>query len=255
MKSKLTFVPSLLVIILSLQACKNTKKQPETTAAAVAEEIKSETIVLVHSAWLGAWQWGTVAEELAAKGHTVIAPDLPGHGSDKTAPGDITMENYVKTITDILDAQTEPVVLVGHSFNGITISRAAELCPEKVKKLVYLTAFLLPNGGSFFGAVQGVEGSKAVENFYLSEDKTYALVKAEEIQTHFFSPCFHFSLSLYEIFWCRLIFLHHLLSHFCRLFFKGVETNGFSPLIDFCERIIRLGLQNTVYVPIKLSSV
>ena len=52
MKSKLTFVPSLLVIILSLQACKNTKKQPETTAVAV--EIKSETIVLVHSAWLGA---------------------------------------------------------------------------------------------------------------------------------------------------------------------------------------------------------
>jgi len=185
MKSKLTFVPSLLVIILSLQACKNTKKQPETTAAAVAEEIKSETIVLVHSAWLGAWQWGTVAEQLAAKGHTVIAPDLPGHGSDKTAPGDITMENYVKTITDILDAQTEPVVLVGHSFNGITISRAAELRPEKVKKLVYLTAFLLPNGGSFFGAVQGVEGSKAVENFYLSEDKTYALVKAEEIQNAF----------------------------------------------------------------------
>jgi pimeloyl-ACP methyl ester carboxylesterase len=77
------------------------------------------------------------------------------------------------------------VILVGHSFNGITISRAAELKPEKVKKLVYLTAFLLPNGGSFFGAVQGVEGSKAVENFYLSEDKTYALVKDEEIQNAF----------------------------------------------------------------------
>ena len=44
---------------------------------------------------------------------------------------------------------------------------------------------MLPNGGSFFDAVQGVEGSTAVENFYLSDDKTYALVKEEEIQNAF----------------------------------------------------------------------
>jgi len=44
---------------------------------------------------------------------------------------------------------------VGHSFNGITISRVAELHPEKIEKLVYLTAFLLPEGGSFFLWSQG----------------------------------------------------------------------------------------------------
>ena len=119
---------------------------------------------------------------LKEKGHTVITPDLPGHGSDKTSPGAITMENYVKTITDILDKQEDSVILVEHSFNGITISRVAELRPEKIKSLVYLTAFLLPNGGSFFKAVEGVKGSKAVDNFYLSEDKTYALVKEDEIK-------------------------------------------------------------------------
>ena len=134
---------------------------------------KSNTYVLVHSAWLGGWQWENVAKLLREKGHLVIAPDLPGHGQDKTAPGDITMADYVKTIVDILDLQQEPVILVWHSFNGITISQVAELRPKKVKKLVYLTAFLLPNGGSFFDAVQGVEGSTAVENFYLSDDKTY----------------------------------------------------------------------------------
>lgn len=146
---------------------------------------QKETFVLVHSAWLGGWQWENVAKILKEKGHTVLTPDLPGHGSDKTPPADITMDDYVKTLTDILDQQDEPVILLGHSFNGITVSRAAELRPGKVKKMVYLTAFLLPNGGSFFGAVQGVEGSKAVENFYLSEDKTYALVKEEEIQNAF----------------------------------------------------------------------
>ena len=144
-----------------------------------------ETFLLIHSAWLGSWQWEEVKNILEASGHVVITPDLPGHGADKTEPKDISMNDYVTVITDILKQQNNPVVLVGHSFNGITVSRAAELQPDKVKSIVYLTAFLLPNGGSFFNAVQGVEGSKAVENFYLSEDKTYALVKEEEIQNAF----------------------------------------------------------------------
>jgi pimeloyl-ACP methyl ester carboxylesterase len=95
------------------------------------------------------------------------------------------MDDYVAVLTDILDQQSEPVVLVGHSFNGITISRVAELRPEKISSLVYLTAFLVPNGVSFFDAVQGVQGSKAVENFYLSEDQTKAFVKEEAIHEAF----------------------------------------------------------------------
>ena len=144
-----------------------------------------ETYVLVHSAWLGGWQWENVAKTLKDNGHTVLTPDLPGHGNDKTPPGEITMKDYVRTLSNILEKQDKPVILVGHSFNGITVSRVAELHPDKVKKLVYVAAFLLPNGGSFFKAVQGVEGSKAVENFYLSDDKTYALVKEDEIQNAF----------------------------------------------------------------------
>lgn len=144
-----------------------------------------ETYLLVHSAWLGGWQWQGVTLALTEAGHQVIAPDLPGHGSDKTPPAEITMDSYVNTLTDILDQQDMPVILVGHSFNGITVSRAAELRPNKVKGIVYLSAFLLPEGGSFIKAVQGVQGSAAVDNFYLSEDKSYALVKEEEIQTAF----------------------------------------------------------------------
>ena len=183
-KKKMIQKPLSLSAILLLSVfnigCLNSSK-PEK------EEVKhdKQTYVLVHSAWLGAWQWENVTKELKANGHTVITPDLPGHGDDKTSPASITMENYVKTLTDILDKQNEPVILVGHSFNGITVSRVAELRPKKIKSLVYLTAFLLPNGGSFFGAVNGVEGSTAVDNFRLSEDKTYAFVKEDEVQNAF----------------------------------------------------------------------
>ena len=183
---KLKQLMSLSTLALILFSCStSTNKNEQATESMKVKEIKKETFVLIHSAWLGAWQWEAVKNILESKGHTVITPDLAGHGNDKTIPAEITMDNYVNTVTSILDEQDEAVILLGHSFNGITVSRAAELRPEKVKKLVFLTAFLLPNGGSFLGAVQGVEGSKAVENFYLSEDKTYALVKEEEIQNAF----------------------------------------------------------------------
>lgn len=193
MKTPLILLSAFFTLLMISQCKSDPKKEmveeemkmEEMTEETMQEPTKSATFVLVHSAWLGAWQWGHVTPILEKAGAKVIAPDLPGHGTDKTAPKDITMDNYVNILLAILDQQTEPVILVGHSFNGITVSRVAELRPDKVKKLVFLTAFLLPNGGSFFKAVEGVEGSKAVENFYLSEDKTYALVKEEEIQNAF----------------------------------------------------------------------
>jgi len=194
MKTHFVLLNAILPLLL-LVNCKSNPKKEEIMEKAPKEEVthmktmatpqKSNTFILVHSAWLGAWQWASVTPALENMGATVIAPDLPGHGTDKTAPQDITMESYVNSLVTLLDQQKEPVILVGHSFNGITISRVAELRPDKIAKLVYVTAFLLPKGGSFFKAVEGVKDSKAVENFYLSEDKTYALVKEDEIQNAF----------------------------------------------------------------------
>lgn len=180
-------VTTLLAVLLVVGCtCTNPKKnQKENTTTSNIKAEKHQTYMLVHSAWLGGWQWEGVSKILREKGHTVLAPDLPGHGADKTAPSEITMDHYVNKLLKIIDKQDAPIILVGHSFNGITISRVAELRPEKVSKLVYITAFLLGNGGSFFNAVQGVQGSKAVENFYLSDDETYALVKEEELQNAF----------------------------------------------------------------------
>jgi pimeloyl-ACP methyl ester carboxylesterase len=191
MKSPIVLLSSVLTLLLFIYCKSNTQKgevikevplHMETNMKTMDTPQKKSTFVLVHSAWLGAWQWGHVTPELEKTGATVIAPDLPGHGADKIAPKDISMQNYVDSLVALLDQQKESVILVGHSFNGITISRVAELCPDKVAKLVYISAFLLPNGGSFFKAV---EGSKAMENFYPSEDKTYALVNEEEIQNAF----------------------------------------------------------------------
>lgn len=106
------------------------------------------TFVLVHGGWHGAWCWSKVLPLLREAGHTAVAPDLPGHGADTMPLSDRPYEHYVPRVCDVLDAQREPVVLVGHSSGGMVITEVAAQRPEKVAALVYLSAFLLPHGVS-----------------------------------------------------------------------------------------------------------
>jgi pimeloyl-ACP methyl ester carboxylesterase len=106
------------------------------------------TYLLIHGAWHGRWCWRKIVPLLEAKDHRVLAPDLPGHGDDKTPTSSVTLESYAGRICEIARAQAEPVILVGHSMGGIAITQAAENCPERIGALVYLTAFLPQNGES-----------------------------------------------------------------------------------------------------------
>ena len=102
--------------------------------------------MLIHGACHGGWCWEKVVRLLREKGNEVIAPDLPGHGSDKTPVQEVTLANCVNKVCSILDAQSKPVILVGHSMGGIVISQVAEERPEKSRLLVYLSAALVPSG-------------------------------------------------------------------------------------------------------------
>ena len=84
------------------------------------------TFVLVHGAFHGAWCWYKVIAGLEAAGHRAIAPDLPGHGLDRTPMETCTLDRYVSTVVAAIEAAEEPVVLVGHSLGGVTVSQGAE---------------------------------------------------------------------------------------------------------------------------------
>jgi pimeloyl-ACP methyl ester carboxylesterase len=100
------------------------------------------TYLLIHGAWHGGWCWRKVLPLLEAKKHKVLAPDLPGHGDDKTATASVTLKSYVDRICEIASAQTEPVILAGHSMGGVAITQAGENCPKQIRALVYVCAFL-----------------------------------------------------------------------------------------------------------------
>lgn len=107
--------------------------------------------VLVHGAWHGSWFWRGVVEDLTARGHDVLAVDLPGRGGTPARRGlfggwRTTITDSVETVLGALGPDREPVVLVGHSFGGLTITQVGEVAPDRIKSLVYMAALLPRNG-------------------------------------------------------------------------------------------------------------
>ncbi|MFL5740304.1 MAG: alpha/beta fold hydrolase [Flavisolibacter sp.] len=105
-----------------------------------------KTYILIHGSWHSAWNWHKVVPLLERAGHKAIAMDLPGMGRDKTPIQEVKMKSTVEKICELIDALPGKVILVGHSKNGIMISQAAEYRPERIEKLVYLAAYLVPHG-------------------------------------------------------------------------------------------------------------
>jgi len=147
------------------------------------------TYVLIHGAWHGAWCWKNVIPLIENEGHKVVAPDLPGHGEDKRPIAEITLQAYTDRVCKILDEQSDPVILVGHSMGGVVITQTAEYRPEKIKKLVYVTGFLLQNGEFLLQHAEPDTEALVLPNLIMSEDQSYATVKEEALKEVFYADC------------------------------------------------------------------
>lgn len=147
------------------------------------------TYLLIHGAWHGGWCWRRVVPLLEARGHTVLAPDLPGHGDDKTPTAAVTLKSYTDRICAVAGAQAEPVILLGHSMGGAAITQAAENCPDNVGALVYMCAFLPRNGDSLLTWAQQDKGSLVnPKTMDAREDGTIGF-KTEYCREAFYANC------------------------------------------------------------------
>lgn len=138
--------------------------------------------VIVHGAWGEASEFDEVKALLSRNGSKVITPDLPGHGNNFKPIGKVTMEAYVRRVTEVINDLEEKVVLVGHSLAGMVISQVAESIPEKIEQLVYICAMLPKNGDTALGLMQSDKGGQLLPKVVFSECQTYATLKAEDIR-------------------------------------------------------------------------
>jgi pimeloyl-ACP methyl ester carboxylesterase len=145
--------------------------------------------VLVHGAWHGAWCWDKVVSLLERAGHEAIAPDLPGHGRDDTPIAQVTFEAYCNKVRAIVEAQAEPVILVGHSMGGRVVTQVAELRPDKIKTAVYLAAILLRNGENTLPAEPDTGETLIDRSVITSDDGLYQTLREDVIRELLFHDC------------------------------------------------------------------
>jgi putative intracellular protease/amidase len=156
-------------------------KAAEMVLKALEEDKKRyPTYVLVHGAWADESAWGFVRNQLAV-GANVEVVNLPAHGADPTPGPGTGLNDYVKAVTKAVNKYPGKVTLVGHSMAGIIISQVAENLPNKIDKLVYVSAFLPKNGESLNSIVDKFLNGKKLDIFEFNADYSLIGVKKEAI--------------------------------------------------------------------------
>ncbi|MFN2616918.1 MAG: alpha/beta fold hydrolase [Thermoleophilaceae bacterium] len=97
-------------------------------------------VVLIHGMVNSSRHWEQVALRLAAD-HTVIAPDLIGHGDSTTPRGDYSLGAHAASIRDLLAAiGVDRASIVGHSLGGGVAMQFAYQFPERCERLALVSS-------------------------------------------------------------------------------------------------------------------
>ncbi|MBX7112617.1 MAG: alpha/beta fold hydrolase, partial [Dehalococcoidia bacterium] len=97
-------------------------------------------LVLLHGITSSSRAWSEVLPGLAER-HTVIAPDLLGHGESAKPMGDYSLGAYASGVRDLLVALgIERATVVGHSLGGGIAMQLAYQFPERVERLALVAS-------------------------------------------------------------------------------------------------------------------
>jgi len=148
----------------------NASLEPKTASlhgrlVSYIEAGRGPVLVLIHG-MAGTYENWEAVIELLARRHTVIAPDLPGHGASAPGPGDYSIAAHGICLRDLLlTLGHERATLIGHSLGGGIAMQMSFQFPELAERLVLvssgglgrevsalLRAAALPGAGLFIAA-------------------------------------------------------------------------------------------------------
>ncbi len=133
---------------------------------------KGPVLLLIHGMAGNFQNWQEVIEPLA-RHHTVLAPDLPGHGGSAPGFGDYSLGALAAGLRDLLAALGhDRATIVGHSLGGGIAMQFAYQFPEMTERLVLvssgglglevspvLRAAALPGADRFIATTAGAVGA------------------------------------------------------------------------------------------------
>jgi pimeloyl-ACP methyl ester carboxylesterase len=96
-------------------------------------------LLLIHGIGDNSRTWRNVIPHLA-KDHTVIAPDLLGHGRSDKPRADYSVGGYANAMRDLMSVLgVERATVVGHSLGGGVAMQFAYQYPERCERLVLVS--------------------------------------------------------------------------------------------------------------------
>jgi pimeloyl-ACP methyl ester carboxylesterase len=106
----------------------------------LADEVDGPVVVLIHGITGRSDQWEPAIDHLASE-HTVLAPDLLGHGESAKPRGDYSLGAYASAVRDIMVALGhDRATIVGHSLGGGIAMQFAYQFPERIERLVLVNS-------------------------------------------------------------------------------------------------------------------
>jgi pimeloyl-ACP methyl ester carboxylesterase len=130
------------------------------------------TVVLVHGAFADGSSWNKVIPTLLAKGLNVVSVQNPL----------TSLADDVAATRRVLDMQTGPVVLVGHSWGGIVITQAGD--HPSVKALVYVASFGPAEGQSITDLTKDYPRASGLDHV-VADKEGFVTLSAEGVAKHF----------------------------------------------------------------------
>jgi pimeloyl-ACP methyl ester carboxylesterase len=109
-------------------------------AVSYVEAGHGPALLLIHGVAGTYENWQEVIEPLARE-HTVIAPDLPGHGTSAPGAGDYSLGAVAAGLRDlVILLGHDAVTLVGHSLGGGVAMQFSYQFPELTQRLVLVSS-------------------------------------------------------------------------------------------------------------------
>ena len=130
-------------------------------------------IVLVHGAWADGSCWAAVIRRLQAAGHAVVAPQFP-HTS---------LADNVAKLRHVLSLESEPTLVVAHSYGGQVITALGSDAPNVVG-LVYLAGFGLDEGESIGALLAQGPPTPAIASIQI-DDQGLVWLPEDAVLQHF----------------------------------------------------------------------
>ncbi|MFH1198008.1 MAG: alpha/beta hydrolase [bacterium] len=147
------------VVLVSLFAIIISASAAVIDAQSQSIDTDKPVIVIVHGAWGGGWAFKKVDSILTQKGYTVYRPTLTGLGERvHLTSTEVGLSTHIEDVVNmILFEGLHDIILIGHSYGGMVITGVADRVPDRIRRKVYLDAFV-PEDGESVLSIQGSRG-------------------------------------------------------------------------------------------------